>query len=206
VAYPVAWNLLKYAGRLRAGDDVLIMGAGGGLGIAGVLVARALGARVIAAAGSDWKLDRCRELLGADHTVSYAEPGWADRVRGFTEGDGVAVVYENISSPALFGEALGCLRPYGRLVTCGSHGGEVVPLTMRSVYRRHLTIAGDTGATLAQTREVFQMVADRRLEPPPVFHRFPLADVAAAHEAASGRDLFGRAVLVVGEEDSCQTP
>ena len=71
---------------------------------------------------------------------------------------------------------------------------------MRTLYRRHLTITGDTGATVAQTREVFQMVAERRLEAPPVFHRFPLAQVAAAHEAAGSRDLFGRAVLIVREE------
>jgi len=198
VAYPVAWYLLRYAGGVRAGDDVLIMGAGGGLGIAGVLIAKALGARVIVAAGSSWKLDRCRELLGADHAVSYAEPGWADRVRSISSG--VAVVYENISDPELFADALGTLRPYGRVVTCGSHGGEVVPLSMRTLYRRHLTITGDTGATVAQTREVFQMVAERRLEAPPVFHRFPLAQVAAAHEAAGSRDLFGRAVLIVREE------
>jgi NADPH:quinone reductase-like Zn-dependent oxidoreductase len=112
------------------------------------------------------------------------------------------VVYENISSPELFGESLASLRKYGRLVTCGSHGGEVVPLTMRTLYRSHLTIAGDTGATLAQTREVFQAVADRRLEPPPVFHRFGLEQSAEAQEAAQGRDLFGRAVLVVREEES----
>lgn len=202
VTYPVAWNLLARAGGLSAGDDVLIMGAGGGLGVAGVLVAKALGARVIAAAGSDWKLDRCRELLGADHGVNYSEPGWGDRVRELgAGGNGVQVVYENISEPAMFAEALGCLRAYGRLVTCGSHGGEVVPLTMRTLYRRHLTVAGDTGATLAQTREVFQMVADRRLDPPPVFHRFPLSAAAAAQVAAGGRDLFGRAVVIVREEE-----
>src|SRR6185437_16243187 len=109
----VAWYLLRYAGGVRAGDDVLIMGAGGGLGIAGVLIAKALGARVIVAAGSSWKLDRCRELLGADHAVSYAEPGWADRVRSISSG--VAVVYENISDPELFADALGTLRPYGRV-------------------------------------------------------------------------------------------
>jgi NADPH:quinone reductase-like Zn-dependent oxidoreductase len=70
-------------------------------------------------------------------------------------------------------------------------------MTMRTLYRSHLTIAGDTGATMAQTREIFQMVADRVVEPPPVLHRFSLADVAAAQDAALGRDLFGRAVVVV---------
>jgi NADPH:quinone reductase-like Zn-dependent oxidoreductase len=201
VSYPVAWNLLARAGQLGPGDDVLIMGAGGGLGIAGVLVARSLGARVIAAAGADWKLERCKALLGAEQTVNYGRPGWSERVRELSaDGLGLHVVYENISSPELFEDALSTLRPYGRLVSCGAHGGDVVPVSIRSLYRRHLTITGDTGATVAQTREVFQMVADRRLEAPPVFHRFPLAQVAVAHEAASGRDLFGRAVLVVREE------
>jgi NADPH:quinone reductase-like Zn-dependent oxidoreductase len=202
VSYPIAWNLLKYRGGLGAGQDALIMGAGGGLGIAGVLIGRALGARVIAAAASAWKLERCHALLGADATVRYDEPGWSERVRELSADRlGVHLVYENISSPELFGESHASLRKYGRLVTCGSHGGEVVPLMTRTVYRSHLTVAGDTGATVAQTREVFQAVADRQLEAPPVFHRFGLEQSAEAQEAAQGRDLFGRAVLIVREEE-----
>ena len=151
---------------------------------------------------ADWKLERCQALLGADQSVNYTLPQRPRRVReSSADGLGVAVVYENIASPELFGDALATLRPYGRLVTSGAHGGAgEVPVSIRSLYRRHLTIVGDTGATDAQTREVFQMVADRRLEAPPVSHRFGLAEVAAAHEAASGRALFGRAVLVVREE------
>lgn len=207
VAYPIAWNLLKYRAALTAGQDALIMGAGGGLGIAGVLIARALGARAIAAAGSDWKLERVRNLLGADAIVNYTDVGWAGQVRGCSrDGRGVDVAFENISSPAMFEEALGALRPYGRLVTCGSHGGEIVPLTMRTLYRSHLTIAGDTGATVDQTREVFQLVADRRLAPPPVSHRFGLEEAATAQQAAESRDLFGRAVLIVREEERPPAP
>ena len=192
VSYPVAWNLLRYAGAVKTGDRVLVMGAGGGLGIAGVLVARALGAHVIAAAASDWKLERARELLGAHQTVNYARPGWADGLHNVT------VVYENISSPELFNAALGTLRPHGRLVTCGAHGGGVIALDVRTLYRRHLSIIGGTGASAAATREVFAAVADGTIAPPPVFHRFALEQVAAAHEAALGRDLFGRVVLTVG--------
>jgi NADPH:quinone reductase-like Zn-dependent oxidoreductase len=192
VSYPMAWNLLR---GVRPGAEVLVMGAGGGLGIAGVLVAKALGARVIAAAGSDWKLERCRDLLGADEVVNYSRPGWSERVRELS-GGGVAVVFENIGSPELFAEALASLRRYGRLVTCGAHGGGRVEVDVRALYRNHLSIVGETGAPAAVVREVFEAVAAGRLAPPPVFHRFPLREAAAAQEAARGRDLFGRAVLI----------
>jgi len=196
--YPVAWNLLHGRGEVGPGDDVLVMGAGGGMGIAGTLIAKSLGARVIAAAGAEWKLERCRELLGADAAVDYSRPGWAERVRELSrDGRGVAAVFENISSPALFGDALSTLRPHGRLLTCGAHGGGIVELNVRALYRSHLSIHGETGATREQTLDVFRRVADGLLPPPPVCHRFPLTDVAAAHEAAAGRELFGRAVLVV---------
>jgi NADPH2:quinone reductase len=198
VNYPMAWNLLRYAGQLQAGADVLVMAAGGGLGIAGILIAQSLGAHVIAAAGAEWKLERCRELLGVDALVDYSQPGWSGRVRGLTrDGRGCDVVFENISSPELFGESLASLREYGRLVTCGAHGGGLVTVDMRELYRKHLSIVGERGAGAAMTREVWQAVSDRLLAPPPVLHRFPLSEAAAAHEAASGREIFGRVVLEV---------
>jgi NADPH:quinone reductase-like Zn-dependent oxidoreductase len=203
VNYPMAWNLLRHAGGVRAGDDVLVMAAGGGLGIAGIAVARALGARVIAAAGSRWKLDRCAELFGIDALVDYSRPGWSGRVRELSAGGrGVAVVFENISSPELFGESLAALREHGRLVTCGAHGGGIVAVDVRTLYRRHLSIVGESGASAAMTREVWQLVAERRIDLPPVLHRFPLSEAAAAHRAAAGRDCFGRVVLVVTQDRS----
>jgi NADPH:quinone reductase len=205
VSYPMAWNLLRHAGRVEAGHDVLVMAAGGGLGIAGVLITKALGARAIAAAGAAWKLERCRTLLGADAAIDYSTPGWSQRVRALTAGGhGVDVVFENISSPDTFPEALSTLRPYGRLVTCGSHGGATVPLDMRALYRRHLSVIGETAASAGMAREVWRAVAERRVPPPPVFHRFRLAEVAAAHEAARGRDIFGRAVLTVRDDDPAE--
>jgi NADPH:quinone reductase-like Zn-dependent oxidoreductase len=201
VAYPVSWNLLRHAGRLDAGQDVLVMGAAGGLGIAGVLIARALGAHPIAAVGSPQRMRQCRELLGVQDVVSYADAGWGERVRGLSrDGRGVDVVFENISDPATFDDALSTLRTGGHLVTCGSHGGGTVPLCSQRLYRGNLTVAGRTGASVAMTREVFALVAEGRLQPPPVPHVFPLEEIAAAHEAAAGRGLFNRAVLQIRPE------
>jgi NADPH:quinone reductase-like Zn-dependent oxidoreductase len=201
VNHPMAWNLLKYAGRVQPGDDVLVMAAGGGLGIAGLQVTAALGARAIAAAGAEWKLARIHELFGVERTVDYSRPGWSKRVRELSRtADGVDVVFENISAPELFGESVGSLRAGGRLVTCGAHGGGMVSVDMRLLYRKQLAILGERGATADMTREVWQHVAEHRLGAPPVFHRFALADAAAAHEAARGRDIFGRVVLIVRSE------
>jgi NADPH:quinone reductase len=202
-SYPVTWNLLVHAGRLAAGGDVLVMGAGGGLGVAAILIAKAVGANVVAAAGAAWKLDRCRELLGADAVVDYSRPGWSEQVRAASrDGRGVDVVFENISSPELFPESLASLRPYGRLVTCGAHGGGRVEVDIRLLYRNHLSLLGDTGASAEMARAVFAAVADGRIPAPPVFHRFPLEQVAAAQEAAAGRDVFGRVILDVRPEEA----
>jgi NADPH:quinone reductase-like Zn-dependent oxidoreductase len=201
VNYPMAWNLLAHAGQVGPGDEVLVMAAAGGLGIAGVLVAQALGARVIAAAGAEWKLERLRALFGIEAIVDYSRPGWSQRVRELSaDGRGVQVVFENIGSPELFAESLASLREYGRLVTCGAHGGGEVTLDLRDLYRRHLSIVGERGASAEMTREVWRQVELGRLEPPPVFHRFPLAEAAAAHDAAAGREIFGRVVLTVEAE------
>ena len=201
IGYPVALNLLKQAAELRPGEDVLVMAAAGALGIAGVLIAKAMGARVIAAAGADWKLERCKALLGADDVVNYTEPDWQRRVMQLSShGDGVDVVFENISSPELFPLALRSLRPYGRLVTCGTHGGGTIELDMRPVYRSHLSIYGRAGASVDVVREVWRMLAERRVAAPPVFHRFPIAEAPAAHQFAAGRDAFGKTVLIVEEE------
>jgi NADPH:quinone reductase-like Zn-dependent oxidoreductase len=198
VNYPVAWNLLVGAGHLRPGQDVLVMAAAGGLGLAGVQIAKGLGANVIVAAGAGWKLERLRAELGVEATVDYSEPGWAERARGLTrDGRGADIVFENIAAPELFGGSIAALRDYGRLVTCGAHGGGLVELDVRELYRRHLAILGERAASRAMIHDVWRLVGERQIEPPPVSARFPLAEAAAAHEAAAGRDVFGRVVLVV---------
>lgn len=119
--YPAAWNLLRHAGQVRAGESVLVMAAAGEIGIAGVNIACGLGprhrrSRFIAASTP------VPEFLDLSDVVIYADPGWSDRVRELTGGRGVEIIFDNISSSELFDDALRSLRRGGWLVTCGWHG------------------------------------------------------------------------------------
>ncbi len=195
VIYPIAWHLLIDRAALRAGERVLIMAAGGALGVAGIQVAKLGGAHVIAAAGADWKLERAREL-GADSTVNYHATKLGDAVLGLTNGRGVDIVFENIASEELWPESIKCLSNRGRLVTCGAHGGGKVPVDMNEFYRRHLSIIGAAAAPRQQIETVYRLAAEGKLRVP-IYRTFPLEEARAAHELVSSRDVFGRVVLTV---------
>ena len=110
---PLALTLLRDRARLRPGEWVLVMGAAGGLGSAGVQVAKYLGARVIAAAGSGDRVQLGRDL-GADAGLNYRTRGWAAALTAITGGHGVDVVFENIGEPALFSGAFTAMARNGR--------------------------------------------------------------------------------------------
>jgi NADPH:quinone reductase-like Zn-dependent oxidoreductase len=143
---PTAFTLLRDRAKLQSGEWVLVMGAAGGLGSAGVQVAKYLGAKVIAAAGA---ADRVKVGLdlGADAGVNYRAQDLTIEAMRITEGKGVNVVFENIGDPELFPKAFASLARRGRLVTAGGHGGGIVPLDVNRLYQNHLTIIGATGET-----------------------------------------------------------
>lgn len=193
--FPIAWHLLMDRARLARGEWVLVMAAGGSLGVAGLQVAKRAGARVIAAAGADWKLERCM-VLGAEHTVNYATARLSDEVKRITGGRGVDVVFENISSPELWPESVASLAIRGRLVTSGAHGGGVVPLDVRTAYRKHISVHTSAGAPIAQLREAMSHVGSGAFRS--VIHaRLPLAEAAKAQDLVIARDAFGRVVLEI---------
>jgi len=195
MVYPTAWHLLVDRGGLRAGETVLVMAAGGALGIAGTQIAKLHGARVIAAVGSDWKLERAR-ANGADEAVNYRSIKLSDEVRRLTGGRGVDIVFENISSPELWPESVASLATRGRLLTCGSHGGGTVELNIRPFYRKHQSIISSAAAPKRIVERVYELAAEGRLRP--VIHTtFPLEQARSAHELVASREVFGRVVLTV---------
>ncbi len=93
-----AWHMMMTRGRVRPGEEVLVMAAGSGIGSSAIQIARLCGARVIATAGGEHKLERAR-AIGADAVVNYASGAYADEVKRLTNGRGVDVVVEHIGSP-----------------------------------------------------------------------------------------------------------
>jgi NADPH:quinone reductase-like Zn-dependent oxidoreductase len=190
---PLAFTQLRDHGGLQPGQWVLVMGAAGGLGSAGVQVAKYLGGRVIAAAGSDERVRAALEL-GADEGVNYRASDLTAEVMRITNGAGVSVVLENIGDPELFPKALASLARKGRLVTAGAHGGGVVPLNVSHLYLNQLTIIGDPtndpadidNSLRAAAEQGYRVVIDRVL---------PLSKAAEAHRLAEARSGIGKIVL-----------
>jgi len=191
---PVAFSLLRDDARLGAGDWVLVMGASGGLGAAGVQAAKSLGARVIAAAGADERV-RAAVELGADFGVNYRSQDLTAEVRRITGGHGADVVFENIADAELFPKAFASLARGGRLVTAGAHGGGTVPLDVRHLYLNAITVIGSVGRiTPADLEFGLRAAADGRYRVL-VDRVLPLSEAALAHRIVAERSGVGKVVL-----------
>ena len=193
LAFLTAWHMLVGRARLRPGEDVLVIGAGSGVGSAAVQIARLLGARVIATAGSEAKLERAR-ALGAHQALLHSNGDLAARVRALTGKKGVEVVLEHVGG-AVFESAVAALARNGRLVTCGATAGSTAQLDLNLLFGRHLALLGSWMGRRAELVEVLRFVRDGRLRPV-VDSVMPLAEARRAHERIEAREHFGKVVLV----------
>jgi NADPH2:quinone reductase len=190
---PTAFHLLRDHAKVEPGEWVLVMGAAGGLGSAGVQVAKFLGARVIAAAGADERVKVGLDL-GADAGVNYRAQDLTVETMRVTEGRGVNVVFENIGDPELFPKAFAALARRGRLVTAGGHGGGIVPLDVNRLYLNHLTVMGRTGESAEAAGICLKMAAEGRLKAL-IDRTLPLSHAVEAHELVESRSGIGKVIL-----------
>lgn len=196
--YPTAFHLLEQLAEVAPGEWVLVMGATGGLGSAGVEVARLLGARVIAGAGSDAKAAVAMRM-GAEHAVNYRGVNLDEAVGEITGGAGVDVVFENISDPGLWPRAFASLARGGRLVTAGAHGGPVVPLDVRRLYRKRLRVIGGAGSDRPSLDRALAAAAAGEFHPL-IGEVLPLREARWAHELVEKGEVIGKVVLEPGRE------
>jgi NADPH:quinone reductase-like Zn-dependent oxidoreductase len=162
------------------------------VGSAGLQVAKLAGAKVVTTSSSDEKLARAREL-GADVTVNYATEDVAARVREATEGHGVDVALEHVGGE-VFVSSLNALALDGRVVVCGGHAGEVVPVDLIELFRHEWSIIGCARATEAELRHVIELVGRGELEPV-ISETGPLERTGELQGRMERREQFGKLVV-----------
>lgn len=193
LTFLTAWNMLVTIARVKPGDDVLVMGAGSGVGSAGVQIAKLFGARVIATAGADEKLGKARGL-GADEGINHATQDLVAEVRRLTAKRGVDIIFEHVGGP-VFEKLIPVLASGGRLVTCGATTGYLAQTDLRYLFMRQVSIMGAHMGSKADLLQIMREVRSGTLKPV-VDRVFPLKDAAQAQRAMEDRSLFGKLVLV----------
>jgi len=187
-----AWQMVVHKARVQPGDTVLVHGAGSGIGVAAIQIAKLYGARVIATASTDEKLARAKEL-GADVLVNYTTADFAAECRTITGKRGVDVVIEHVGGETFTG-SLRAVRAGGRIVTCGATAGFHPQIDLRHIFFRQVEVLGSTMGSKADLLAVLAHVQAGRLRP--VVHAvLPLARAAEAHQILEDRAAFGKVVL-----------
>src|SRR5882672_1204572 len=204
VAYGTSHGALEWRARLTAGETLLVHGAAGGVGITAVEIGKAMGATVIATAGSTEKL-AIAQRHGADQLIDYSREDIRERVKALTGGRGVDVVYDPVGGDA-FDAGLRSIAWEGRIVVIGFAGGRVPQIPANLVLVKNCDIIGFYWGSYRQRKptvvrdsyqQLFRWFEAGKLAPH-VSARFDLADVAAAFGALRSRRSTGKIVLTTG--------
>lgn len=201
MTYATAYHALLDRGRLRAGETLLVLGAGGGVGTAAIELGRALGARVIAAASSDAKLAACREL-GATATINYATESLRDRLKALAP-DGVDVAYDPVGGD-LAEPALRAMGWDGRYLVIGFAAGDIPRIPLNLTLLKGCAVVGvflggfmrrDPAGLRQRLSTLLEWIADGTIQPR-VATTYPLAEAPRALRALADRQVIGKVVLL----------
>jgi NADPH2:quinone reductase len=204
-AFPVAYGTSHFAlthrGHLKPGETLLVLGAAGGVGLTAVEIGKALGARVIAAAGGADKLAVAKSR-GADELIDYREESIRDRVRALTGGRGADVVYDPVGGDA-FDQALRAVNWEARMLVIGFAAGRVQAVPANLILVKNIAVIGVVWGAQAERdpvlisrylAELLRWWEDGKLRPL-VARTFPLAEAGAALTALLSRRYAGKIVL-----------
>lgn len=197
VAYTTTWHGMFERAKVTADDTLLVVGAGGGVGVAAVQLAKWAGARVLAVTGSPKKQNLVRDL-GADGVFTYYDNDWPDQVRAATDGRGVTVAFDNSGTDTL-PLSIGCLGRAGRLFCSGGTTGLEVTLNIRHLYRELISLLFYVQGAKADMVKLVDLVAHGTLEPV-IDSRYRLHEAGQADDHLDANRQFGRVVLLVDHD------
>jgi NADPH2:quinone reductase len=205
LTYFTSYHALRQRAQLQPGETLLVLGAGGGVGTTAVELGKLMGARVIAAASTDEKLEVARSL-GADHLINYSTEDVRQRLRDITGGAGVDVVYDPVGG-ALTEPAVRNLAWKGRFLVIGFAAGEIPKLPINLLLLKGASLVGvfwgafakrEPQVQMQNVRELWELLEAGKLKPV-VGQVYALEDGARAFEALEGRQATGKVVIRVGE-------
>jgi NADPH2:quinone reductase len=193
LTFMTAWRMLMPKARVKPGDDVLIIGIGGGVALAALQIAKLAGARVLVTSSSDQKLEKAFEL-GASIGINYNNnPDFHKEIYALTNRRGVDVVVDSVGE-VTWEKSLRSLTKGGRLVTCGATSGPTANTNVNLVFWKQLEILGSTMASRSELRDVLKLVWNGQLKPV-VDRVIPLSKAKDAHEILEKGEQFGKLVL-----------
>jgi NADPH:quinone reductase-like Zn-dependent oxidoreductase len=187
-----AWRMLLKRARLRAGESVAIVGAGGGVNSFSIQVAKYLGATVYAITGTLDKMRKAREL-GADYVINYREEDWSKKLHQLTGTRGVDVVIDNVGQATL-NSSMRALARGGRVVIVGNTSGPKTEIDVRFIFAKQISLIGSTMGSHQDFCDVMKLVWAGTLKPV-IYRVMPLSEGRAAHELLAAGQQFGKIVL-----------
>ncbi|EID77098.1 MULTISPECIES: quinone oxidoreductase family protein [Rhodococcus] len=189
------YRALFTRGRLRAGENVLVLGAGGGVATMAVMLASAVGANVTVTSSTAAKIAQAQEL-GASNGMLYTDPEWPDEARRLTpDGQGFDLVLDSVGT---WEQSIAALRPGGRLVVLGASRSELATLDVRPFYFGQYELIGTTMGSPRDFAGLLTLLDTESVPPVPISAAFPLTEAAAAHKHLEQGSGFGKVVLSHG--------
>jgi len=192
VTHLTAWRMVVTQGQIKPGQTVLVFGIGGGVSVAALQLAQAMGARVIVTSRHAHKLERAL-AMGAAHGIHTPDQDIVQRVMSFTEGRGVDLVIENIGE-AVWGAAMKSLVRGGRLVTCGATSGDQPAADLRRIFIRQLQILGSTLGNRHELHALLAFCEAHQLRPV-IDKTYAMEEVHDALDMLSNAEQFGKIAL-----------
>jgi NADPH:quinone reductase-like Zn-dependent oxidoreductase len=192
LVFLTAWSMMVGKGNIRPGEDVLVLGAGAGVGTAAIQIAKLVGCRVFATASNAEKLQRAKEL-GADFLINYTTEEFDKTIRDLTNKRGVDIVVDYIGADTWV-RSLRSARRGGRVLTCGATTGFAPQTDLRHIFFRQVQVLGSTMGSHREFLDVMKCVFRGQLKP--VIDRvLPLPEAGKGHELIEQRAVFGKIVL-----------
>jgi len=203
MTYQTSYFGLKIRANLQSGEVLLVHGGAGGVGTAAIQIGKAMGATVIATAGSDRKCAVCRDI-GADHVINYSSEDFVERVKTLTDGRGADVIYDPVGGD-VFDKSTKCIAWNGRILVIGFASGRIPEIKTNRILLKNMSVVGlfwgnyriHEPERIPEAQEALYKMYEEETIKPVVYRAYPFEELPDALGALESREAYGKVVVTV---------